>query len=179
MPWAPRKPQNCCCVGCLVALEKFSHFDFFRNPSVAPRMGLGDHLVTIPVLERPWGPAWWPLGPSCPSHGPPKSFEIAGCRWFNGIWYVHELLKQFSTLCRSKMEHFAKHFFDIVTTHNDEIRYGKHVLDPLCVFFTLSLGGGGGGPKGSKAQPAYVVFPPRQLKNVRPSPLFEVPCRKQ
>ena len=32
----------------------------------------------------------------------------------------------------------------------------------------------GGGPKGSRAQPAYAVFQPRQLKNGRPSPLFEV-----
>ena len=59
---------------------------------------------------------------------------------------MHEL--QFSTLYRSK---FCKTFFDIVTTYNDKICYVKHVLDPLCVFFTLfgCLGGGGGGlPRG-------------------------------
>ena len=41
-------------------------------------------------------------------------------------------------------------FFDIVTTHNDEICYVKHVLAPLYVFFTLfgCLGGGGGGSQG-------------------------------
>ena len=55
---------------------------------------------------------------------------------------------QFSTLCRSKMENFAKHFFDIVTTYNDEICYVKHVLDPLCVFFTLFGCWGGGGSQG-------------------------------
>ena len=55
---------------------------------------------------------------------------------------------------------------DIVTTHNDEICYVKHVLAPLYVFFTLfGCWGGGGAPKGSKAQPAYAVFWPRQLKN--------------
>ena len=54
--WALRKPQNCCYIGCLVTVESFSHFDFFRNPSVAHRMGLGDHLVTIQVFEHPWGP---------------------------------------------------------------------------------------------------------------------------
>ena len=45
------------------------------------------------------------------------------------------------------MENFAKHFFDIVTTYNDEICYEKHlfVLAPLCLFFTLFGGGGGGG----------------------------------
>ena len=39
--------------------------------------------------------------------------------------------KQFSTLRSSKMEIFLQIFFDIVTTHNDEICYVKHVLDPL------------------------------------------------
>ena len=28
-------------------------------------------------------------------------------------------------------------FFDILTIHNDQISYVKHVLDPLHVFFTL------------------------------------------
>ena len=32
---------------------------------------------------------------------------------------------------------FAKHFFDIVTTYNDEICYVKHVLALFYVFFTL------------------------------------------
>ena len=45
------------------------------------------------------------------------------------------------------------------------ISYVKHVLDLLCVFFNLFgcfLGGGGGGaPKGTRAQPAYAVFQPR------------------
>ena len=35
------------------------------------------------------------------------------------------------------MENFAKHFFDIVTTYNDEICYVKHVLAPFYVFFRL------------------------------------------
>ena len=40
-------------------------------------------------------------------------------------------------------------FFDIVTTHNDEICYVKHVLAPLYVFFTLfGCWGGGGGSQG-------------------------------
>ena len=54
-----------------------------------------------------------PLGPSSPSHAPPKSFKIAVCRWFNGIWCVHKLLKQFSTLYRSKMEnHLEERLLD-------------------------------------------------------------------
>ena len=68
---------------------------------------------------------------------------------------MHELRKQFSTLFRSKMEIFLFFFFfHILTFHNDEISYVKHVLDPLNVFFTLFgcffLGGGGGGglPRG-------------------------------
>ena len=49
------------------------------------------------------------------------------------------------------MENFANHFFDIVTTCNDEICYVTHVLAPLYVFFTTfgCWGGGGGGlPRG-------------------------------
>ena len=40
--------------------------------------------------------------------------------------------------------------FAILTIHNDQISYVKHVLDPLYVFFTLfgCLGGGGGFPSG-------------------------------
>ena len=59
-------------------------------------------------------------------------------------------------------------FFDTLTIQNDQISHVKHVLAPFYVFFTLfgCLGGGGGGaPKGSRAQPAYAVFPPQQLKN--------------
>ena len=146
---------------------RFPKFAFFRNLSVAPGMGLGDDLVTIRVLEHPGAPTLWPLGLCSPCHGPPKSFKIAVCRWFNGIWCEHKPLKQFSTLYKSKMENFAKHFFDIVTTYNDEICYVKHVLAPFYVFFTLfgCWGGAGGAPKGSRPQPAYAVFPPQQLKN--------------
>ena len=56
--------------------------------------------------------------------------------------------KQFSTLYRSKMQIFANHFFDIVTTYNDGICYVKHVLAPFYVFFTLFGRGGGGGSQG-------------------------------
>ena len=35
-------------------------------------------------------------------------------------------------------------FFDIATLYNDAICYVKHVLDPLCVFFTLFAYGAGG-----------------------------------
>ena len=43
-----------------------------------------------------------------------------------------------------------KFFFNILTTHNDKICYVKHVLDLLCVFFTLfgCWGGGGRLPRG-------------------------------
>ena len=33
-------------------------------------------------------------------------------------------------------------FFDIVTTHNDEICYVKHVLDPLCALFSMAASQG-------------------------------------
>ena len=63
---------------------------------------------------------------------------------------MHELPQEFSTLYGSKMENVAKHFFDIVTTYNDEICHVKHVLAPFYVVFTLfGYGGGGGGlPRG-------------------------------
>ena len=80
----------------------------------------------------------------------------------------HNLLMQFSSLGSSKWEFSETDFSDTLTIQNDQISYVKHVLAPLYVFFTLfgCLGGGGGGaPKGSKAQPAYAVFQPRQLKN--------------
>ena len=75
-----RRQQNCRCVGYLVTLEKKFDFVFFQNPCVACGPGSGDHVVTIRVLEHPWGPTWWPLGLCRPSQGPPKSFKIAACR---------------------------------------------------------------------------------------------------
>ena len=57
-----------------------------------------------------------------------------------------------------KWKIFAKYFFDIVTTYNDEICHVKHVLDPLCVFFTLFGCGGGGGTKGCRAHNLLMQF---------------------
>ena len=78
----------------------------------------------------------------------------------------HNLLMQFSRLSSSKMEISETDFFDTLTIQSDQISYVKHVLAALYVFFTL-FGGweGGGAPKGSRAQPAYAVFQPWQLKN--------------
>ena len=61
---------------------------------------------------------------------------------------AHNLLMQFSGLGSSKMEISETDFFDTLTTLNDQISYIKHVLDPLCVFFTLFGCGGGGGGQG-------------------------------
>ena len=58
--------------------------------------------------------------PCSPSHGPPKNFKIGVCSSFNGIWCVRKLLKQLSTLYRSKTENFAQHF-SILTTYNDDL----------------------------------------------------------
>ena len=44
-----------------------------------------------------------------------------------------------------------------MTTYNDEICYVKHVLDHLCVFFTL-FGCGGGGTKGCRAHNLLMQF---------------------
>ena len=74
----------------------------------------------------------------------------------------------FSSLGNSKMEISETDFSDILTIQNDQIPYVKHVLAPLYLFFTLlgfSGAGGGGGPKGAGAKPAYAVFQLWQLKN--------------
>ena len=49
----------------------------------------------------------------------------------------HNLLMQFPTLKSSKKLISKTDFFDILAIRNDQISYVKHVLDPLCVFFTL------------------------------------------
>ena len=49
----------------------------------------------------------------------------------------HNLLMQFSSLGSPKMEISETDFFNILTIQNNQISYVKHVLDPLCVFFTL------------------------------------------
>ena len=53
----------------------------------------------------------------------------------NGL--VHNLLVQFFTLGSSKMEVFETCFIDIVTTQNGHLRYVKHVLGRIYMFFTL------------------------------------------
>ena len=71
----------------------------------------------------------------------------------------HNLLMQFSRLGSSKMEISETDFFDTLTIQNGQISYGKHVLAPLHVFFTLfGCWRGGGAPKGAGVQPAYALF---------------------
>ena len=78
----------------------------------------------------------------------------------------HNLLMQFSRLSGSKMEISETDFFHTLTIQNDQISYVKHALAPFYHFFTLfGCRGGGGAPKGSRAQPPDAVFPPQQLKN--------------
>ena len=67
-------------------------------------------------------------------------------------------LSSFPPSTGQKWKIFARTIFDIVTTYNDEICYVKHVLDPLCVFFTLFGCGGGGGTKGSRAHKLLMQF---------------------
>ena len=75
---------------------------------------------------------------------------------------------QFSNARSSKMEFSDTEFFYILTIHNDQISYIRHVLDTLYWFsffrIWVSLGGWGGA-KVAGAQPAYAVFQPRHLKN--------------
>ena len=67
----------------------------------------------------------------------------------NGV--VHNLLMQFFALYSSKTKVSETYFFDIMTTHNDQPRYVKHVLRHIYVFFTPFgdwVWGGGGSPNG-------------------------------
>ena len=48
----------------------------------------------------------------------------------------------------TKNGNFRNRFFDILTIHNDQISYVKHVLDPLYVFHPIQVFGEGGGGRG-------------------------------
>ena len=85
----------------------------------------------------------------------------------NGV--VHNLLMQFFALYSSKTKVSETYFFDIMTTHNDQPSYVKHVLRHIYVFFTpfgdWVWGGGGGVTQWSGTQPTYATFRSVQLKN--------------
>ena len=51
------------------------------------------------------------LGVNSLRRGLAEGNRIAVCWWFNGLWCVHKLLKQFSTLSSYKTENFCKTFF--------------------------------------------------------------------
>ena len=89
-------------------------------------------------------------------------FTLFGC-WGGGLprGLGHNLLMQFSRLNSSKMEISETDFFDTSNIQNDQISHVKHVLAPFYVFFSLFGCGGGGAPKGSRAQ----LAPPQQLEN--------------
>ena len=60
----------------------------------------------------------------------------------------HNVLMHFSSLGSSTMEIFETDFVDILSIQNDQISYVKHVVTPLCVFFTLFGCWGGGDSQG-------------------------------
>ena len=70
---------------------------------------------------------------------------------------------QFSSLGSSKMEIFETDSFCVLTIQNHQKSYLKHVLDPLCVCFTLFgcffLRGGGGGGQGGWGATCLCSFP--------------------
>ena len=115
------------------------------------------HLVTIGVLWHPWGPTQWLLGPRSSGHAPPETPVLL----FVGCSLAHDV----RTNCIGGLPPSTAQkggfsiFVDILTIHNDQISYVKHVLDPLYVVYTLS----GclerrGGSEGAGAHPAYAVF---------------------
>ena len=73
----------------------------------------------------------------------------------------HKLLGQFSMLYISNTENSKTDFSDVVTTHNHQICYVKHVLGPLSMFFTLFwYWAMGQVSQWTGAQPASSSFPP-------------------
>ena len=80
-------------------------------------------------------------------------FTPFGCFGGGGVPRVlgHNLLMEFSNPRSSKMEFSETEFFYILTIHNDQVSYIKHVVDPLYWFFFYRIrvsGGGGGVPRG-------------------------------
>ena len=76
---------------------------------------MGTHVVaTGPIYPEPW---------------PPQKLQNCRCRWLNGIWCVHKLLKQLPTLYKSKMEN---HLTEVVRSKPRRPSYrGKHCIPPL------------------------------------------------
>ena len=64
-------------------------------------------------------------------------------------------LGNFSPSTGQNWKILQKKKIEVVTTHNAETCYVKHVLHPLCFFFHLIWVLGGGVPKGARAKPAY------------------------
>ena len=99
---------------------------------------------------------------------------------FHPIWVLgggsrgHNQLMQFSNLGSSKKKDISEtDFSDTLTIQNNQMSYVKHTLAPLYVFFTL-FGCLGGGSRGLGHNPLM------QFSSLGPpSPLFEVPCRRQ
>ena len=99
---------------------------------------------------------------------------------------MHKLLEQFSTGPQVKNGKFSNCFFDILTIHNDEISYVKHILGLLCVFFhPIWVGGlvtqGGSGTACSCSFPASGSqkrkFPKLIFYIFRPSKMMKYPMQ--
>ena len=122
----------------------FANFHF--SPSFTPRMGLGDYLVTIRVLEHPWEPTYLLLDPCGQGHGPLTPSILLFVR-VSVAPDVHTSSLPPSTAQKWKIFRF---FCDILTIHNNQISYVKHVLDALYVFHPIWVFGGGWGGAAQK-----------------------------
>ena len=89
-------------------------------------------------------------------------FTLFGCVFFwggvpRGLGY--NLVMPFSRLSGSKIEISETDFFDTLTIQNDQISHVKHVLAPLCAFFTLIGCWGWGGSQGVSGTTWLCSFP--------------------
>ena len=76
---------------------------------------------------------------------------------------ISNLLMQFFTLGRSKIEVFETYFFDMVTTQYNHPRYVKHVLGCIYMNFTIfgyQVRGGGGRASGDWYTTCLCCFSP-------------------
>ena len=119
---------------------KFSETDFFDTLTIQ-----NDQISYVKHVLDPVHVFFTQFGCGGGGGGVPRGLGHTTC------------LCSFQASAAQKCKFSETDFFDTLTIQNDQISYVKHVLDPVCVFFTL-FGCGGGGTKGSRAHDLLMQF---------------------